>query len=68
MYHFHCIDVAREHQQALLAEAAHEQLVREALRSGHSGHSLIRTWSLGTVLHRASNALGFAPLIRSRAG
>ena len=68
MYHFHCIDLARGHQQALLAEAAHEQLVQEALRSGHSARSLTRTWSLGTVLHRVSNALGFVLLTRSRVG
>ena len=61
------IDLVSEHQQALLAEARHEHLVQEALQSRYSGWRQARTSSIRTALHRASTALGFAPLTRSRA-
>jgi len=68
VYYFHCIDLARERQQALLDEAAHDQLVQQVLRNGHSATPVANTWSFRTVLHRASHALGFAPLTRNRVG
>ena len=67
MHYLQSIDLARESQQALLAEAAHEQLVQEALQSRHRGSRRARSWSLRTALQRASTALGFAPLPRGRA-
>ena len=67
MHYLQSIDLAREYRQALLAEAAHEQLLQEALQSCHCGSRPARSWSLRTALHRASTALGFAPLPGARA-
>jgi hypothetical protein len=66
VHYLQSIDLAREHQQALRAEALHERLVEEALRSHNCGSRRARISSIRTVLHRASTALGFAPFTHSR--
>jgi hypothetical protein len=66
--HFiHSVYLAREHQQALLAEAAQDQLVQEALRSRHPASSRPRTSRISNAFHRASTALGLASLTGTRA-
>ena len=67
MHLLQSIDLVSQHQRALLAEARYEHLGQEALQSRPAGSRQARTWSIRSALHRASTALGLAPLTRSRA-
>lgn len=67
MHLLQSIDLVSQHQRALLAEARYEHLVQEALQSRYSGSRQAQTSCIRTALHRASTALGLAPLTRSRA-
>ena len=54
--------LVREHQLALLAEAAHDRLINKARPGPHSARPRTRGSSLKHALHRASTALRFAGL------
>ena len=68
VYYEHSIFLAREHQQALLAEAAQDRLVQEALRNRHSASPRTHASRMRKTLRQASAVLGLMWLLGSRAG